>query len=85
MRDRVGLEAPRATLGSLMRITVVSAAATMVSLIAWWGLDAVVGRSLLGQLLSVGIGLAVGTVVYLVLCRAWRVRELNALQALRRG
>jgi putative peptidoglycan lipid II flippase len=49
----------------------------------WDALDHLVGRSFGGQLVSVGFGLAVGTASYLLACRVLRVRELDALLALR--
>jgi hypothetical protein len=49
----------------------------------WYGVDQVVGRSFVGQVLSVGVALAAGIGTYLAACRALRVRELGALLALR--
>jgi hypothetical protein len=51
----------------------------------WWGIDAVVGRSTIGQILSVGLGLGVGTAGYLGASRLLGVRELGSLLALRHG
>jgi putative peptidoglycan lipid II flippase len=63
----------------------IAAAATLggIAFGIWDGLDHVVGRSFGGQLVSVGFALVIGTVMYLVACRALRVRELDALLALR--
>jgi putative peptidoglycan lipid II flippase len=83
LRRRTGLEDPRATAASLLRITAVSVLATAVAGGVWWALDAVAGTALPGQLVSVGGGLGAGTAVYLVLCKLAGVRELNALRALR--
>jgi uncharacterized membrane protein YqgA involved in biofilm formation len=49
----------------------------------WYGIDSALGRSFVGQLVSVGGALAVGIAVYLLSCRALKVRELGALLALR--
>jgi hypothetical protein len=49
----------------------------------WAGLDDGLGRSFAGQLISVGTALVASTAVYLLACRALRVRELGALLALR--
>jgi putative peptidoglycan lipid II flippase len=85
MRRRVrgGVETA-STLTALAKILVASAAAASVAVLAWWALDAAVGRSLAGQLVSVGGGLGVGTAAYVVACRLLRVRELGSLFALRR-
>jgi hypothetical protein len=47
----------------------------------WYGLDQALGRSLGAQVVSLGVALAAGTAVYLVACRALRVRELSALRS----
>ena len=49
----------------------------------WYVLDRALGRSFGGQLVSVGLALSAGTASYLLACRALRVRELDALLALR--
>jgi putative peptidoglycan lipid II flippase len=83
LRRRLGrLEFGR-TADSTLRIIVASALLAGASFGTWYGLDQAAGRSFGGQLLSVVVALAVGTVVYLVACRALRVRELRALLALR--
>jgi putative peptidoglycan lipid II flippase len=84
LRRRTGFAAPAGTVGALLRIAVIAVAATAVTFAVWWGIDAVTGRSILGQLASVGGGLGAGTAVYLALCRVAEVRELNALRMLRR-
>ncbi len=43
------------------------------------------GRGTVGQILSVGLALGVGTAAYLGACRVLGVRELGSLLALRRG
>jgi putative peptidoglycan lipid II flippase len=77
----------RMELGQTARATglilLASAALAGVAYGVWWGLDAVVGRSLGGQILSVGTAVAAGTAVYLACCRALGVRELDALLSLR--
>jgi putative peptidoglycan lipid II flippase len=69
---------------SVLRIAVASAALAGVTFGTWWGLDRVLGRSFAGQLGSVLAALIVGTAVYLLACRALKVRELGALLALLR-
>jgi putative peptidoglycan lipid II flippase len=75
----------RATLGALARIVVASVAAAGLAVLVWWGIDDAVGRSLGGQILSVGTALVVGTLAYLAACRLLGVRELGSLLALRRS
>jgi hypothetical protein len=72
-----------ATLNAIGRIIVASVVASGLAVLVWWGVDAEVGRSILGQILSVGLGLGVGTAVYVGACRVLRVRELGSLFALR--
>ena len=45
----------------------------------WWALDQVVGRSLPGQIVSVGGGLAVGGGIYVALVLALRIDEAHQI------
>jgi putative peptidoglycan lipid II flippase len=83
LRRRLGRIELGATVDSILRIVAASAVLAGAAFGIWYGLDRIAGRSFGGQLASVGGALAVGTVVYLVSCRALRVRELDALLALR--
>jgi putative peptidoglycan lipid II flippase len=83
MRRRMSLEHALRTGGVVLRITIASAAAALVALGVWYGLDALLGTELVGQLLSVSGGLAAATFVYIGASRALGVRELNALLLLR--
>jgi putative peptidoglycan lipid II flippase len=83
LRRRLGRIEGRETADSVVRIVVASLALGGAAYGVWYGLDRLAGRSFGGQLLSVSAALVVGTVVYLVCCRALRVREMNALLALR--
>jgi putative peptidoglycan lipid II flippase len=83
IRRRLGRIDFRQIADSVTRILVASAVVGGATYGVWYGIDQVVGRSFVGQLLSVGTALAAGVVVYLVACRALRVRELGALLALR--
>jgi putative peptidoglycan lipid II flippase len=84
MRSRLGRIDFGETLDSIARIVVASAVLAGASYGTWYGLDRVAGRTFGGQLLSVGVALAFGVLVYLASCQALRVRELGALLALRR-
>ena len=62
---RVGGVEAATTLTALARIIVASVAASVVAVAVWWGLDALVGRGIVGQIVSVGLALGLGTVAYL--------------------
>jgi putative peptidoglycan lipid II flippase len=84
-REFGGLE-----LGNLIstatRISIASAALAAASYLVWRVLDETVGQDLIGQIVSLGTGLAVGGIVYLVAARALRIAELEQiLRLLRRG
>jgi putative peptidoglycan lipid II flippase len=83
MRSRIGLERLLSTGGAVIRITVASALAAALALAVWYGLEQLLGRGLLAQLVSLGLGLSTATVVYVGAARALRVRELQALLLLR--
>jgi putative peptidoglycan lipid II flippase len=83
MRRRLGRLGVGAIVDSVMRIVIASAALAGAAYGTWYVLDRGLGRSFPGQLGSVGLALAIGTAVYLLACRALRVRELGALLALR--
>ncbi|TMK92925.1 MAG: murein biosynthesis integral membrane protein MurJ [Actinobacteria bacterium] len=83
LRRRIGRIELGETRRSFALVVVASAVLAAVSYPVWRGLDAAVGRSFGGQLVSVVGTLAVGALVYLVSCRLLRVRELDALLSLR--
>lgn len=83
LRRRAGPGAQGAALGSLARVVAATLVATGIAGALWWILDDVAGRSLGAQLLSLGLALTVGTGVYVSLCRAFGLRELGVLRALR--
>jgi putative peptidoglycan lipid II flippase len=84
LRRRLGRLDGGAIAGSLAKITVASAVVAAVAWVIWHPLDGLLGRSFPAQVVSVGAALAAATVAYLFACRALRVRELQALSALRR-
>jgi putative peptidoglycan lipid II flippase len=83
MRRRLGRIQFGEIADSIGRIVVASALVAGAAYGVWYGLDRAVGRSVGGQLASVGVALLVATAVYLLASRALRVRELGALLALR--
>src|SRR5262249_46379127 len=84
MRRRLGRLGMSTILDSLARILVASAALAGVAYALWYVLDRELGRSFSAQLFSVSAALIGGTIVYLLACKALKVRELGALLALRR-
>ncbi|HEU5278381.1 MAG TPA: murein biosynthesis integral membrane protein MurJ [Gaiellaceae bacterium] len=82
MRRRLGRLGFGEIVDSVARIVVASAVLAGAAYGTWYGLDQALGRDFVGQLVSVGLALSVGTVVYLLACRALKVRELGALLAL---
>jgi putative peptidoglycan lipid II flippase len=83
-RRRVGRMNGRALVSSYVRITVAAAVAAGAAAGVWYLLDRLLGRSLGGQVVSVGAGLAAAVAVYLVCARLLRIPELRALLSLRR-
>ena len=81
LRRRVGRVDMGRVVDAVLRVTIASVALGAVAYALWYGLDQVLGRSLGAQIASLGVALAVGTAVYLVACRALRVRELSALRS----
>jgi peptidoglycan biosynthesis protein MviN/MurJ (putative lipid II flippase) len=82
MRRRLGRMNFGEIADSVLRIVVASAVLAGAAYGTWFGLDHALGRSFAAQLASVVTALVVGTGVYLLACRALRVRELGALLAL---
>jgi hypothetical protein len=59
-----------------------SAGVAVVAWFVWHPLDGALGRSFPAQLVSLGAALSASAAVYLTLCRALRVREMQALLSL---
>jgi len=70
------------TVSAVARISLAAAALGGVSYGVWALLDALVGRSLLGQLLSVGLAVAIGGAAYVALVLALRVPEARQIEGL---
>jgi putative peptidoglycan lipid II flippase len=82
LRRRLGSLDGRAVARSWLLVAAASAAAAGVAFAVRLGLDAAAGRSLGGQLVSVGLGIVAGTATYLVSARLLGIRELGALLSL---
>jgi putative peptidoglycan lipid II flippase len=83
LRRRTGRVDGRAILRASLLIAAASLVLAAVAWPVWRGLDEALGRSLGGQLASLGAALAAGGLAYVLACRALKVRELDALLGLR--
>ena len=83
MRRRIGLEHVGRTLAVVGRVAAAGAVAAGAAFAVWYGLDELLGRGLLAQIVSLGAALAAAALVYLGLARALGLRELEALLLLR--
>jgi putative peptidoglycan lipid II flippase len=79
-----GLELRRLISASI-RITIAAAALAGVSWMVWDVLDELVGRGLLGQIVSLGVALGAGLAVYLSVAKLLRLAELEQMTALLPG
>jgi putative peptidoglycan lipid II flippase len=81
-----GLELGR-LLSAALRISVAAAGLAAISWIVWDVLDEALGRGLVGQIASLGLGLGAGLAVYLAVAKLLRVAELEQMSRLllRRG
>ncbi len=84
MRRRIGRIDFARTLRTLVLVTISAAALAGVAYGVWWGLDEVLGRSFLAQVVSLTAALAAGGVAYLAATRLLGVREFEALLSMRR-
>jgi putative peptidoglycan lipid II flippase len=80
-RDLHGIEGGR-ILAAAVRILIATAALGAVSYGVWYELDQAVGRSLAGQIVSLGGGILAGLVVYTTAVLAMRVEEAQQIRRL---
>ncbi|HET7855187.1 MAG TPA: murein biosynthesis integral membrane protein MurJ [Gaiellaceae bacterium] len=83
LRARVGSIELAETARATLRITIASVVLAAVAYPVWRAFDEAVGRSLGGQIVSLGSALFAGGAAYLISCRLLGVRELDALLSLR--
>ena len=83
MRRRLGGIEGRKTAGATARIVVAAAALAVVAYGVWWPLDSALGRSFVGQAVSLSLALVASSAAYAAVCRVLKVRELSSLLALR--
>ncbi len=67
--------------GAVVRITTAAALLGTVSFGVWFVLDELLGRSAVGQIVSLGGSLTAGLAMYLAACRMLKVRELETLRS----
>jgi putative peptidoglycan lipid II flippase len=82
LRRRLGRIEFGETARAVALISLAAAALAVVAYPVWHVVDEAVGRSLAGQLLSLGSAFAAGLTTYLISCRLLGVRELDALLSL---
>jgi putative peptidoglycan lipid II flippase len=82
LRRRIGGIEGRRTLDAYARTAAAAALAAAAAFGVWYGLDAALGRSLGGQVGSVGTALAAAVATFLAAARILRIRELDALLSL---
>ena len=78
-----GLELGR-LLSTTIRISIASAALAAVGWVVWDVLDSALGRSTPAQIISLGSGLVLGGITYLVAARMLRIAELEQIMRLLR-
>jgi putative peptidoglycan lipid II flippase len=85
-REFDGLELRR-LFSTATKITIAAGALAGVGWVVWDVLDEILGRGLVGQIVSLGTGLAAGGIVYVVVAKLLRVAELEQMSRLllRRG
>jgi putative peptidoglycan lipid II flippase len=81
-----GLELGR-LISAAIRITIAAAGLAAIGWIVWDVLDQALGRGLLGQIVSLGVGLGAGGIVYVAIAKLLQVAELEQMSRLllRRG
>ena len=73
------------TLMITVRVLVASALLAGVSWALWYGLDSLLGRSLPGQIVSVGVAISAGLALYAKIVLAMRIPEARQIEALVRS
>jgi putative peptidoglycan lipid II flippase len=68
-----------------IRILVASALLAGISWLIWKGLDSALGRSLIAQLVSVGLAISIGAIVYAKAVLTMRIPEARQIESLVRG
>ncbi len=77
-RELGGLELTR-FLDASLRVVGASAVLAATSYLVWWLLDDALGRGIGGQIVSMGVALAAGAVVYFAVAKMLRIPEVDQL------
>jgi putative peptidoglycan lipid II flippase len=83
LRRRMGRIELGATAATFVKVVAASALLAGAGYGVWRELDSLLGRSFVAQVVSLGLGLAAGLGIYLAVCRALRVREMETLLSVR--
>ncbi len=83
LRKRIGRLDGGEIVASAIRIAAASAVVAAVAFGVWDPLDAALGRSFGGQVVSLGTAFVASVAAYAIACRALAVREMQALLSLR--
>ena len=83
LRKRIGRIDGGEIVASAIRIAAASAVVAAVAFGVWDPLDAALGRSFGGQVVSLGTAFVASVAAYAIACRALAVREMQALLSLR--
>ena len=67
---------------AVVRIAIAALVFGATAFVVWYGLDRTLGRSIPAQIVSLGMALGLGLVVYLGACRVLHVRELGAFRSI---
>jgi putative peptidoglycan lipid II flippase len=76
-----GIEGRR-SLQAMLKMLGASALLAGVSYVVWYGLDQALGRGLVAQIISLGLGISAGIVVYAVAVTALRIQEAQQIRRL---
>jgi putative peptidoglycan lipid II flippase len=85
LRPELGGVEGRETVLAIVRMLVASAALAGVAYVVWYGLDQALGRTLLAQVVAVGVGITAGAVAYAVGVIVLRVEEARQIGRLLAG
>ena len=83
LRRRIRRIEGGAIASTTIRVTAASAGVAVIAWVVWHPLDSALGRSFPAQIVSLGFALSAAILVYFAGCRLLKVRELDALLALR--
>lgn len=83
MRGELGRIDGRAILRTGVTVAAFSAAGAAISYLTWMGVDSWLGRSLIPQILGIGLAFAAGAAVFMILALVVRMPELQLIRKVR--